>query len=148
MEIFELELEPRPVIGVWDTVEDPGTLFERAMPLLTGHVEANDLRVDGPPLGIYFRVSSGRYEMAVALPVVSAVGAGAVREGRLPGGRAAATDYFGPYDGLASAWDRFLTSLAGSGYLVRAEGWEEYHEGPESGGAPSTWRTRLVQTVQ
>lgn len=148
MEIFELELEPRPLIGIWDTVVDPGPLFERAMPALFQHAEANGLRVDGPALGIYFRVSEGRFEMAVALPVTSAIGGGEVREGRLPGGRAVATDYFGPYDGLSSAWSRFAAELARSGYLIRAEGWEEYHEGPESGGAPSTWRTRLVQTVQ
>lgn len=142
-----MSLEPRSIVGVWDTVDDPGPLFERAMPLLSAHVEARRLQVDGPPLGIYYRVSEGSFEMAVAMPVASAEGAGEVEVGRLPGGRALATDYFGPYDGLSAAWDRFTDVLGDAGYAIRAEGWEEYHSGPESGDDPSHWLTRLVQPV-
>lgn len=150
MEIFELNLEPRPIMGIWDTVDDPGPLFERALPALFERAGVMGLQVDGPPLGIYYRVSGGRFEMAVALPMASTdeLVDGEVRSGLLPGGRAVATDFYGRYEDLSAAWKRFMDMLGESGYEIRAESWEEYLRGPELGGDPTTWLTRLVQTVE
>lgn len=150
MDIYELTVAPRPIVAIRETVTEPGKLFDSALPRLFGLVATQGLNVDGPALGIYYRVEEGQFDMAVALPVDGAdpVSEGPIRAGELPAGRAAATDYTGPYDGLGEAWAMFRHEIDVAGHTVRAEGWEEYHVGPDSGVDSSEYRTTLVQTIE
>ncbi len=149
MEIQEITLGSRPIIGIREQVTDPGEFFARALPALFAWATEHEAKIDGPPLGVYYHVDESGFDMAVALFVHGDVDPGEpLFSGHLPGGRAATYDYAGSYEGLSSAWAEFRHLLADAGLHPRGENWEEYHVGPESGKDTSRWRTRLVQPVR
>lgn len=149
MELNKVTLEERPIIAIRKTVPDPGPLFDEAMPKLFDFVARNGIAVDGPPLGVYYMIAEGEFDMAVALPVAAEPPAeGEISAISLPAGPAVAVEYTGRYDGLGEAWSELRHAIADAGYEIRAEGWEEYLVGPESGVEPAEFQTRLVQTVE
>lgn len=149
MDINQVTLEERPIVAIRKTVSDPGLLFDEAMPKLFDFVAAHNTEVNGPPLGVYYRIEDGEFDMAVALPVASAAEAeGEIAATALPAGAAVTAEYVGPYEGLGEAWADLRHSIADAGQQTRAEGWEEYLVGPESGLDPREFETNLVQPVE
>jgi effector-binding domain-containing protein len=49
--------------------------------------------------------------------------------------------------GLRSAWGEFDEWIEARGHEKRADLWETYLEGPDSGGDPADWRTELVRPL-
>jgi effector-binding domain-containing protein len=149
MEINDVVLGERQIIAIRKTVHDPGLLFDEALPKLFDFAASNDVEVDGPPLGIYYRVEEGEFDMAVALPVAAApAGGGEIAAASLPAGPAMTADYVGHYEGLSAAWAEFRHAIDDAGKKPRAEGWEEYVVGPESGLGPDEFQTTLLQTIE
>ena len=149
MDINQITLEERPIVAIRKTVSDPGLLFDEALPKLFDFVAAHATEVNGPSLGVYYRIQEGEFDMAVALPVASLAEAeGEIAATSLPGGPAITAEYVGPYEGLGEAWANLRHAIADAGQKARAEGWEEYLVGPESGLDPREFQTILVQTVE
>lgn len=141
--------EPEPYIGIHERVDDPGPLFERALPALFAFAASHGVSVVGPPLGIYHRVDESGFDMTVAVPTGEAVSdpPAPIQAGSFPEARVAVRDHVGPYEDLGAAWRGFAADLRSAGHEPAEECWERYDEGPESGRDPSTWRTVLVQTL-
>lgn len=149
MELQHVTLDERPIIAIRKTVSDPGLLFDEALPKLFDHVAGTGISVDGPPLGVYYQVADGEFDMAVALPVKGeSVAVGEISATTLPAGPAVTIEYVGHYDGLGDAWSGLRHAIADAGHEIRAEGWEEYLVGPESGKDPAEFQTLLVQTIE
>lgn len=149
MQLNTVSLEERPIIAIRRTVPDPGLFFDEVLPTLFDFVARNGIAVDGPPLGVYYRVAEGEFDMAVALPVAAESPAeGVISVMSLPAGPAVVVEYMGHYDGLGDAWSALRRDIADAGREIRAEGWEEYLVGPESGVEPAEFQTRLVQTIE
>lgn len=149
MELNKVTLDERPIIAIRRTVPDPGPLFDEALPRLFDFVATNGFAVTGPPLGVYYDVGDGEFDMAVALPVAGeATEEGDITAGSLPAGPAVTVEFTGHYDGLGDAWSSLRHAIADAGHEIRAEGWEEYLVGPESGVDPTEFQTTLVQTIE
>ncbi len=150
MKVHTEVVDPRTVIGIRDRVDDPGPLFESGLPRLFRYCGENTIEVTGPPLGIYYEVGDGTFDMAVAIPIgepPSSVDP-AMFVGETPDGLAAVATYVGPYDGLPDAWQRFVDEINGQGLTMRDEAClEEYELGPDATDDPTKWRTRFVQPI-
>jgi effector-binding domain-containing protein len=98
----------------------------------------------GPWFTHHRRPPTDTFDFDVGVPVASPVAAaGRVRPGRLPAARVARTVYRGPYEGLSAAWGEFCAWIEANGHTPRADLWECYLVGPESGSDPAAWRTEL-----
>lgn len=98
----------------------------------------------GPWFTHHRRRPTDTFDFEVCVPVATTVAAaGRVKSGLLPAARVARTVYSGPYEGLATAWGEFYAWVAAHGHTPRADLWEGYLVGPESGPDPAAWRTEL-----
>lgn len=98
----------------------------------------------GPPFARY-RFHRDRIDVEAGFPVPTEI----TRHGRvvpstLPGGRAAVTTHYGPYESVAAAYHAVSRWLAEHGHLADGPHWEVYHNGPQSEPDPARWRTDLV----
>ena len=147
MNITEISLAPQPFIGIRDKVVDPGPLFSEGLPRLFGYAAEHGIAPAGPPIGIYYDVEEGMFDMAVGLPTIGLVeGEGDIFSDVLPDGKAVTAEYVGPYEGLGRAWQEFMTALAEDGYSLRAASWEDYRTGGDDSD-PKDWLTVLVVPV-
>jgi effector-binding domain-containing protein len=98
----------------------------------------------GPWFTHHRRPPTDTFDFDICVPVAAPVAAaGRVRPGRLPAARVARAVYRGPYEGLAAAWGEFHAWVVANGHTPRADLWECYLVGPESGDDPAGWRTEL-----
>ncbi|HSW29584.1 MAG TPA: GyrI-like domain-containing protein [Longimicrobiales bacterium] len=111
-------------------------------------LEAQGLAASGPVFSHHYRMDPAFFDFDVGIPVDGIVApTGRVKEGRLPGAKAARTVYHGGYEGLGAAWGE-LEAWVASRELERAPDlWECYLAGPESSPDPADWRTELVQPL-
>lgn len=97
----------------------------------------------GPMFSHHFRMDAETFDFVVGVPVASVVaGNGRVRPGELPAARVARAVHRGPYEELGSAWGEFEAWIASTGLPTRADFWERYLSGPESGAPPFTVANR------
>lgn len=109
---------------------------------------AQGIEPAGPWLTFHYRRPTDTFDFEIAVPVARPVApVGRVAPGSLPAGRVARATYRGPYEGLAAAWGAFHEWVARQGHAPKAEMWECYAVGPESGDDPKGWRTELYQPL-
>ena len=143
-------VDSKAVVGVRDSVTEPGSLFESALPTLFSFCAQHAIVVVGPPIGIYYNVADGVFDMAVALPIDGSpeVDAASMFVGTLPGGSGARATHVGSYDEITDAWGTLMREMESMDLTPSdAPCWEEYTLGPDSGKPSSEWRTDLVQPI-
>lgn len=102
----------------------------------------------GPWFTHHRRRPAETFDFDICVPVATPVSAaGRVRPGRLPAARVARTTYKGPYEGLGAAWGEFCNWIEFNGHAPRADLWEQYLVGPETGCDPSDYVTELNQPL-
>lgn len=107
-------------------------------------VKAQGLAPAGPWFTHHLRIDPDIFDFEIGVPVSHPFTAtGRVQPGQLPAARVARTVYHGPYEQLGDAWGQFAAWIEQSGHATAPDFWEVYATGPESGAAPSTWRTEL-----
>lgn len=105
---------------------------------------AQGLKPIGPWFTHHQRRPTDSFDFSICVPVATAVKpSGRVQSGTLPAATVARTIYRGGYEGLGAAWGEFHAWLTAQGHTPRADLWECYVQGPESGADPSQWRTEL-----
>ena len=93
-------LEAQPIVGIRTTVamDEIGKVMGPLFGELQGHIRQNGQQAAGAPLAIYYAPPSDTVGLECAIPVVAAMaGAGRVRAGELPAGKAATVTHVGPY---------------------------------------------------
>jgi effector-binding domain-containing protein len=102
----------------------------------------------GPIFSYHLKMDPATFDFEVGVPVAKPVNAaGRVKPSRLPATTVARTIYRGPYEGLGSAWGEFGTWIKSNFHTPRADLWESYVTGPESGPDPAAWRTELNRPI-
>jgi effector-binding domain-containing protein len=116
------------VAGHVDTTGIPeflGGAFGEVMAVVDGSAVA------GPPFARYVMVDDG-FDIVAGFPVASPVTpSGRVVATTLPGGTKAMLLYRGSYEGIAEAWTAMESWVAENGYVVDADPWESYLDGPD-----------------
>ena len=107
-------------------------------------LSAQGIAPAGPWFTHHRRRPSETFDLEVCVPVAAPVAVvGRVRPGSLPAARVARTVYQGPYEDLGAAWGELFDWIAANGLSPRADLWECYLVGPESGIEPGGYRTEL-----
>ena len=128
---------------------DIGAVFDEYATRLVTYLEQHDIEPAGAPYARYREFGPERVDIEIGVPVnaelddLGDLGAdGVIGVSGLPGGRVARLLHSGPYDQLASAYQRLEGYLAENGVLPAGAPWETYLVMPDAvGGDP-----RLLQT--
>ena len=105
---------------------------------------AQGLTPTGPWFTHHRRRPTDSFDFSICVPVAAAVKpSGRVLSGSLPAATVARTVYHGGYEGLGAAWGEFHGWITAQGHTPRADLWECYVQGPESGSDPANWQTEL-----
>jgi effector-binding domain-containing protein len=109
---------------------------------------AQGITPTGPWFTHHSKMDPAVFDFDICVPIATPVEpTGRVESGRLPATKVARTVYRGPYEGLGDAWGEFKTWIGREGHPQRADLWECYVAGPESGSDPSQWCTQLNQPL-
>ncbi len=112
-------------------------------------VAAQGIIPTGPLFSHHLRMQPDIFDFEIGVPVDQEVSdAGRVRGGSLPAGKVARTLYVGSYEGLSAAWGEFEAWIADQGFTPRADLWERYIVGPDSGSDPNEYCTELNRPLE
>jgi effector-binding domain-containing protein len=105
------------------------------------------------PAGAWFthhlKMDPAAWDFEIGVPVRTPVTpAGRVAPGQLPAATVARTIYYGPYEGLPSAWGEFDAWIKAEGRALAPDLWECYVAGPESDTDSAKWRTELNRPLR
>lgn len=107
-------------------------------------VKAQGIGPAGSLFTHHLTIDPATFDFEICVPVSATVASvGRVVPRELPAERQLLTTYQGPYEGLGAAWGEFNNWIAANGYSTKAEFYECYVVGPESGSDPAAWRTEL-----
>jgi effector-binding domain-containing protein len=111
-------------------------------------IGAQGIAPAGPWFTHHLRMDPAVFDFEICVPVTKPVtAAGRVQPGVLPAARVVRTVYYGPYEGLSSAWGEFDAWTASQGLTTGPDLFERYVAGPESGADPAGWRTELSRPL-
>jgi mannose-6-phosphate isomerase-like protein (cupin superfamily) len=112
-------------------------------------VAEQGLEVVGPWFCAHDRMDPNEWDFDVCVEVATPVTPqGRVKPGVLEPARAVQTNYRGPYEGLGEGWGAFESWIAANGFVGKANLFERYCVGPESGGDASTYLTELNRPLE
>ena len=144
-------LEAQPIVGIRTTVamDEIGKVMGPLFGELQGHIRQNGQQAAGAPLAIYYAPPSDTVDLECAIPVVAAMaGAGRVRAGELPAGKAATVTHVGPYDTLPQTWVGLERWMKSQGVESAGAPWESYVADPGAEPDQSRWRTDIFFPVR
>lgn len=111
---------------------------------LSAVLRAQRIRPSGSWFTHHFRRPDETFDFRICFPIEGDVRPeGRVENGELPAATVAQTVYSGDYDGLGGGWGELHAWINEKNLKTRDDLWERYLVGPDSGTAPSEWRTEL-----
>jgi effector-binding domain-containing protein len=121
-----------------------GAWLAEAYAEVARHLAEIGMPVTGPPYGRYaFR--EREMDVEAGFPVPGPIVTGdAVEASSLPGGPAAVTAHYGPYEGLEAAYKAVGAWLSEHGYAQDGAHWEIYYDNPAEEPDSSRWHTDVV----
>ncbi|MCC6237228.1 MAG: GyrI-like domain-containing protein [Dehalococcoidia bacterium] len=107
-------------------------------------IERAGAQPSGMPFVRTLAIDAGGMEVEVGWPVATPVAEdGDVHASTLPGGPAAVATYFGPYDGIAPAYESVQRWCQDHGRVASGAPWESYFTDPNEEPDSSKWRTDI-----
>jgi AraC-like DNA-binding protein/effector-binding domain-containing protein len=126
-----------------------------ALPKVFLYAQQRGLGIAGYPITRYLETSVGLVTLETGMRVTAPGGAwtvadpqGEVLAETLPGGPAAATIHFGPYDQLPEAYAAVEEWIAANGFRQNGAPWEAYMNSPADHPNPQDWKTEVFWPLQ
>ena len=142
-----VELEPRTVIGLHDTVAMTALadFFGRACTMVGEELAQHGVAPTGPPLALYHGMRTETIDIIAGCPIAEPITTtnGSVVT-TLPGGPAITTVHTGTYDTMTETYAELMKWLEEQDLKTSDDMWEEYLVGPELEDDPTRWQTRIV----
>jgi effector-binding domain-containing protein len=151
MEIERVELEPRTLAGVNETVamSELTDYFARAFETTATELSRQGAFPIGPPIALYRGAPTETVDVTAGFPVARPVSSdGPIVMESLPGGPAVQAVHTGSYDDLPTAYSAIADWFSEQGLTASPQMWEEYLVGPDSEPDPSRWQTRIVYPLE
>jgi effector-binding domain-containing protein len=154
MSEFEIREEPRRrtavVHGSMPQSEMPG-FMDGVFPRLFHAIGAAGLVPGGAPFSRYFSFAPERVEFEVGVTIADIPGmperafdgAGDIQPGELPAGQVAVGWHVGPYEAIASTYERLMAWVGEQGREPSGAMWEVYTTDPSAEPDPANWRTQI-----
>ena len=144
------QLAAQPIVGIRTTVamNEIGKVMGPLFGELHGHIRQSGQQAAGAPLAIYYSPPGDTVDLECAIPVAAPIaGAGRVRAGELPAGKAATVTHVGPYDTLSQTWAALTAWMQSQGLAAAGAPWESYVTDPGAEPDQSRWRTDIFFPV-
>ena len=123
-------------------------VFGPAVEELATTLTAQGTPPKGSAFAHHFKMSPGTFDFELGFITDTPVTpAGRVKPGHWPASDAAHAVYYGPYNGLPSAWGEFDFWMKAQGLAQAEDLWEHYVVGPHSTPDPAAWRTELHRPI-
>jgi effector-binding domain-containing protein len=155
--IVRQELAAQPVLVVRRRVRraEIAATIGAALPKVFLHAQQRSVAIAGYPITRYPEASVGLVTLETGMRVTAhsgdwtaADGEGEVLAETLPGGPAAATIHFGPYDQLQNAYAAIEEWIAANGLRPNGAPWEAYLNDPADHPNPQEWKTEVYWPLQ
>ena len=102
----------------------------------------------GPWFAHHHKITAETFNFGICIPVSAPVSAiGRVQAWTRPASKVVTTIYQGPYEGLAEAWQTFMSWIKENGYKTSGDVYECYLVGPGASDNPEDWRTELSKPL-
>lgn len=138
-------LAPQQTAVVRDTVpiSEIGSFISRAFSEVGEYLGRTATPMTGPPFSCYFRMPSDTVDVEAGFPTLAPIaGEGRVIASTLPGGPVAVTTHYGPYEGVAEAYEAIFRWIEENGRQAAGlHFWEVYYTDPAEAPDPAKWRT-------
>ena len=125
-----------------------GAVHGPAYGMITAFMAENEIAPTGMPMCINRRYENGVMDLSFSMPVADSV---AVPEGmmmeKIPGGKCLSTIHKGPYDGLASSWEKMVGYVEANPQDMRYYPFEIYVNDPNTV-AEEDIETKIVYPVE
>jgi AraC family transcriptional regulator len=151
------ELTAQPVLMVRRRVRraEIAATIGAALPKVFLHAQQRGLAIAGYPITRYLETSVGLVTFETGMRVTAHSGEWTLADGQgdvlaetLPGGLAAATIHFGPYDQLQNAYAAVEEWIAVNGFRQNGAPWEAYLNDPADYPNPQDWKTEVYWPLQ
>ncbi len=155
--IAKQELVAQPVLVVRRRVRraEIAATIGAVLPKVFLHAQQRGLAIAGYPITRYLETSVGLVTLETGMRVTAHSGGWTVADGQgevlaetLPGGLAAATIHFGPYDQLQNAYAAIEEWIAANGFRQNGAPWEAYANDPADHPNPQDWKTEVYWPFQ
>jgi AraC family transcriptional regulator len=155
--ITRQELAAQPVLVVRRRVRraEVAATIGAALPKVFLHAQQRGLAIAGYPITRYLETSVGLVTFETGMRVTAHSGDWTVTDGQgevlgetLPGGPAAATIHFGPYDQLQDAYAAVEEWIVANGFRPNGAPWEAYLNDPADYPNPQDWKTEVYWPFQ
>jgi effector-binding domain-containing protein len=150
MNIRCVSLKPHHLVGLHEIVvlAELPSFFGRAFATVAAYLGERGERPCGPPISFYefaWRGPAEKVEVTAGYPVEDAIEAApGLTLVTLPGGPAATTVHWGPYERLHETYAVLTRWMAAKGHTPAAMMWEQYVVGPSAQADPARWRTNVI----
>ncbi|HEV8068165.1 MAG TPA: AraC family transcriptional regulator [Planctomycetaceae bacterium] len=150
------ELTLQPVLVVRQRVRraEIASTIATALPKVFLHAQQRGIAIAGYPITRYLETSVGLVTLETGMRVTARSGEWTAGEGEgdvlaetLPGGPAAVTIHFGPYDQLQAAYAALEEWIAQNGFRPAGAPWESYLNDPGDYPNPQDWKTEVCWPV-
>ena len=150
------ELATQPVLVVRRRVRraEIAATVAAELPKVFLHAQQRGIAIAGYPITRYLETSVGLVTLEAGMRVTAHSGEWTASEGEgdvlaetLPGGPAAMTIHFGPYDQLEAAYAALEEWIAANGFHPAAAPWEAYLNDPADHPNPQDWKTEVCWPV-
>jgi len=153
MTINEITTEPKTYIGIKKNVpmDKISDFFAESMPGLFGKAGNANLKLVGPPSGLYFTWDEKTMttDVAAVAPVAEAKGdIGSLQKFTVGGGKALEMDFLGDYKNLGMAHNKLKEYAASKNMKTRTPVLEEYITDPMSEKDPNKWLTKVYYFIE
>ena len=151
------ELTTQPVLVVRRRVPraEIAATIAAELPKVFLHAQLRGIAIAGYPVTRYLETSVGLVTLETGMRVTAHTGQWSAGEGEgdvlaetLPGGPAAVTIHFGPYDQLQAAYAALEEWIAANGFHTAGAPWEAYLNDPADHPNPQDWKTEVCWPVR
>lgn len=145
------QLEEQPVLSIRQSVPMDGIqdAIGEFLQAVWSRVKAAGQIPAGPPFTRYHAVEDAGVVLEAGLPVSGDLeGEGRIEARVLPGGEAAATDHYGPYEGLPDAGEALEAWARQHDRTPAGPRWEVYWTDPGEVEDPQEWRTEVIMPLE
>lgn len=152
MELISIRSIPeQPVLAIRQTL--PAGMFQSflggAFSELYQFLAMGGVEPEGPPIARYHAFGPETIDVEVCLPVASGtIGTGRITAEVLPAATVATLVHVGPYDGVGESYAELEEWMQTHGFDHDGPPRERYLIGPDSGIAPSDYRTEIEMPVE
>lgn len=147
-----VDLPARTYVGYRSKVNfnDISAYFAKNMPALYKAALGSGAKQSGAPSGLYYEwdMEANVADMAVAIPVESAVPIKGASVEEIPAGKAVVIDYYGSYEGTGEAHYAIDDYLKDYGLNAGSPVIEEYITDPQAEPDTSKWLTKIIYPVK